>query len=176
MKVFDKKIWNDCNGMNAENWLSITKDSNIATITVVGAKGKNYSTGDLISEGEVLTITATPKENYTLKTLTVNGNAFTSGNTFTVYTAVSVVAESTNKYELTMSGENATISVKRSGDDLENNAEITYGDVLTISALPAEGYTIKTLTVNGESFISGSTKTVTGDVNVAVTTEPEAVE
>jgi hypothetical protein len=49
--------------------------------------------GDKVFMGSEITITATPDANYKLKTLTVNGTAFESGNTHSVVADVNIMAE-----------------------------------------------------------------------------------
>ncbi|HPJ91422.1 MAG TPA: T9SS type A sorting domain-containing protein, partial [Bacteroidales bacterium] len=49
--------------------------------------------GDKVFKDSEITITATPDANYKLKTLTVNGTAFESGNTHNVVADVNIVAE-----------------------------------------------------------------------------------
>lgn len=67
-------------------------------------------------------------------------------------------------YKLTISaGEGATATVIRNGVNLQNNATIFEGDVLTISATGGN------LFVNTEAFTSGNTYTVTGNTSVIVT-------
>ena len=58
---------------------------------------------------------------------------------------------------------NTTVTVKRNGTTLANNASIYAGDVLTITC------TGGTLTVNSTSFTSGNTTTVSGNVTVVST-------
>ena len=65
------------------------------------------------------------------------------------------------------SGTGYTISVTRGGTPLSNGSPITYGDVLNISATPATGYSLTSLTVNGSPHTSGANYTVTGNVSVA---------
>lgn len=73
--------------------LSVTADEN-CTVTVTKG-GQAVTAGeDAISYGDVLTITATAGEGYEIETLTVNGDAFTSGNTVTVSGDVTIVATS----------------------------------------------------------------------------------
>ena len=65
-------------------------------------------------------------------------------------------------YTLTKNqGANTTLSVKRNGVELANNATIYAGDVLTIIV------TGGTVTVNGSAFVSGNTHTVNANVTVA---------
>ena len=46
---------------------------------------------------------------------------------------------------------------------------LEYGQELTITATAETGYTLDTLTVNGEVFVSGAVHTVTGDVAIVGT-------
>ena len=48
--------------------------------------------GDKVDKNSEITITATPDNGYKLKTLTVNGNPFESGNTHIVVADVNIVA------------------------------------------------------------------------------------
>lgn len=143
--------------------------------------GESVSTGaNVLSYGDVLKITATPSSHYVMKSLKVNNKNFTSGNTITVDTDISVVAVAElEKYDLSVSaGENSTISVTRGGVEVVAGEDaVSYGDVLTISASAGEGYTLSSLTVNGDSFVSGQTLTVSGDVEiVSAATASEAQE
>lgn len=56
-----------------------------------GASTGTLSSGSVVYYGDVLTITASASSGYNLSTFTVNGSNFTSGNTITVTSAVSVV-------------------------------------------------------------------------------------
>lgn len=68
---------------------------------------------------------------------------------------------STTVYKLTITGDTGgVVAVTRNGVALANNANIYEGDVLTISAVTG------VLTVNGETFTSGDTYTVDGNVAV----------
>jgi hypothetical protein len=83
---------------------------------------------------------------------------------------ITVYAEK-DTYTLTITnGTGYSIKVTRNGSALSNNATITYGDVLTISVTAQTGYNTPTLKVNGSSFNSGSTHTVTGAVNITAST------
>lgn len=75
----------------------------------------------------------------------------------------------------TISAENCTVALTVGGQSVTS---LKYADVATITATASEGYTMSTLTVNGESHTSGQAITVSGDVVIeAVATEtPEDVE
>lgn len=76
----------------------------------------------------------------------------------------------TRTFKLTISaGTGSTITVTRGGSALTNGATVTYGDVLTISFAAKTGYTLGAHTVNGATFTSGNTHTVTGAVSVEST-------
>ena len=92
------------------------------------------------------------------------------------YTIVSLAATSNvdayfkaiEQYALTITEpENGSISVKRGGAELKNGDEVVFGDVLTITTTPADGYILSALTANGSQFTSGGTLTVQGDVTIA---------
>lgn len=84
--------------------------------------------------------------------------------------STAVTLDQNRTFKLTISaGTGSTITVKRSGVALANNASITYGDVLTVTYGASSGYTLATHTLNGSTFTSGNTHTVTGNVAVAAT-------
>jgi hypothetical protein len=64
--------------------------------------------------------------------------------------------------------ENGTIIVKRGETILASGDPIASGDVLTISAQPASGYELSTLTVAGAAFTNGAEYTVSGNATVNV--------
>lgn len=65
--------------------------------------------------------------------------------------------------------ENGTITVKRGEIVLASGDPIADGDVLTISAQPASGYELSTLTVNGATKQEDGTYKVSGTAAVSVT-------
>lgn len=128
-----------------------------------------------ITAGDVLTITATPNAGYKMKTLTVGGESFTSGNTVTVSGNLTIAAtsEALATYNLSVTAdEHCTVAVTKGGVAVTPGSNaITEGDVLTITATAAEGYQIASLTVGGEAFVSGNTVTVSGNVTVVASSE-----
>lgn len=130
------------------------------------------------------------KNNYSTVTVTINGN-FKAGYIY-VYawanntnkwlagdsTYITNITEATSAtaYTLTLTqGSNSTISVNRSSSNftytgaLSNGAKLYSGDKLTITFSAASGYNVGTHTVNGSTFTSGNTHTVSGNVKVVST-------
>lgn len=122
---------------------------------------------DILWDGDVLTITATPETDYVIRTLTVNGTTITSGDTVTVSGKVTVVGISKQLVDLAVTETECDIEVEYNGVTVEPGSNvIAIGDVLTITASAEDDYEMRTLTVNGTDFTSGNTHTVT--TNVAV--------
>ena len=151
-----------------------------SSITVT-RNGTTLSNGATITYGDVLTISFAASTGYNISKHTVNGSTFTSGGTHTVTGAVSVVATASVKsFTLTLSvGSNSTITVNRTSSpkgggatgNLSNGSTIYYSDVLTISFAVSTGCTLGTHTVNGSTFTSGGTHTVTAAVTVVSTAD-----
>ena len=81
--------------------LSIVKD-NTYSITAKGSDGKTYTSGMSVPVGTTLTFTVTPAATYKLKTLYVNGKAI-SGNSYkTTAGPISVKAEMTQEFTITV--------------------------------------------------------------------------
>lgn len=84
-----------------------------------------------------------------------------------------------SKFALTISaGTGSSITVNRTSSpvglstgDLSSGSDIYKDDKLKITFTPKANYAIKTRTVNGSTFISGNTHTVSGDVDVASTAQ-----
>lgn len=75
-----------------------------------------------------------------------------------------------DSYKLSISqGTGSVVSVLRNGTALADGATINHGDVLTIVFGVDDGYNLGAHTVNGATFASGKTHTVTGAVTVAAT-------
>lgn len=86
-------------------------------------------------------------------------------------------------YSLSISaGSNTSVSVERTSSPnqhsstgkLSSGSVVYYGDVLKITASASSGYKLSTFTVNGTSFTSGNTITVSSAINVVTTAEASA--
>nr|MCR5341403.1 leucine-rich repeat protein [Saccharofermentans sp.] len=99
--------------------------------------------------GDLVTVTATPSTGYRLKSITVNGMdieidrfSMPDKNTNVVVTFEKF------EYEITLNQPaNGTVSV--------NKNPANYGDKITVTAKPSEGYTLDTIKVNGKALSSG---------------------
>ena len=68
-----------------------------------------------------------------------------------------------------------TITIANAAQSLSataTTANIPHRTILTITATPAEGYQLSTLTVNGEAFTSGNTHILSADATIAATFSP----
>lgn len=155
--------------------LTITGDEHV-TLTVK-VNGKTATAGaDKLYNGDKIKVTATAAEGYTLSTLTLNGEDIESGDVNIVngHSVTIVAAATLNTYDLARSGDNCTIAVTKGAEAVEDGeGVISHGDELTITATAEEGYTLTSLKVNGEDFVSGSAVTVDGNVTIEATTESE---
>lgn len=139
--------------------------------------GKNVNAGvydDKLYNGDKIKITAEGKTGYDAA-ITVNGEAFTSGDTFVVDgAAVSITISATLKtYDLARTAdEHVTVAVTKGGNAVEDGEGVlTHGNTITVTATAAEGYTLKSLKLNGTDFTSGNTHTVAGDVSIVAESE-----
>lgn len=119
--------------------------------------------------GDVIKISVLADTGYTNATISVNGLPFTSGNTMVVKTDLTIVGNATAEtYFLERTATNCTITVLDSDNEpiTDGANKLTYGDVITISAVASEGYELTTFTVNGTDYISGSSTTVRGNFTI----------
>lgn len=132
---------------------------------------------DILFNGDVLTITAVPDEGYTIQ-LQVNGVDLPADGKYTVNGSNVVVStvSSLQTYALSREvDENVTVTVEDAGSPVEDGENvITYGGVLTITATASEGYSVASLKVNGEDFMSGGEYNVSGPVEIVATSEANA--
>ncbi len=101
--------------------------------------------------------------------MTVNGEDFENGGSWLVVCDVNVVATFTEvvRYEVTWEVENGTIEVSDENFTTVNEGDqVLPGTVLTINAVPADGYELESLTVNGTEIDNGGDWEVTGDVHI----------
>lgn len=139
-----------------------------------GAPGATYFYGS--TESIVLSSTKPTRTGYTFlgwatsstattATYSAGQNIGTRSSSLTLY---AVWEKKT--FELSISeGTGSNIVVKRGSTTLSDGALITYGDELTITFTTTSGYNLETHTVNGVSFTSGGTLTVTSDTSVVST-------
>ena len=72
--------------------------------------------------------------------------------------------------------ENGTVTIARNGEAVQPGDDaLSYGDVVTITAEPRDGYILTSLTVNGEEFTPGDELLITGPVSIEATFVENAV-
>ena len=150
--------------------ITITQPTSNGTITVTSA-GENHTSSFTVTHGTTIKIVATPNTGYNFKSLTVNGNAFTSGNSMTVTSNITVVGTtSANSYLVTISQpSNGTVSAVYNGTTYTSNFYADYGSTVKVSISANTGYHVTDLTWNSSSVSSGSTQTVTSALTLTGT-------
>ena len=103
--------------------------------------------------GDVVTITATPAENYELSSITVNDVAI-EGTTFTMPAADVAVKVLFKAIDYTI-----TVGTADNGSIAVSKTTANVGDIVTITATPAENYELLSITVN-DVAIEGTTFTM----------------
>lgn len=151
--------------------LSISQGTG-TTITVKRGS-TTLSNGATLKKGDSITITISANTGYNLSSQSH------SNGTYTVSGNVSVSASASVKsFKLSISaGTGSSVTVNRTSSpkkgastgNLSSGATIYYSDVLKITFTASTGYEIATHTVNGSSFTSGSSHTVTANVSVVAT-------
>ncbi len=166
--------FNDLSGSQAldetrQFTLSISAGTGSA-VTVL-RNGTALPSGAVLTYGDRLTVNFSAQSGYALTAHTLNGASFPSGGTHTVTGAVAVAATAARKtYTLTISaGTGSTVTVLRGGTALPGGASITHGDTLTVRFAAQSGWELLTHTLNGASFPSGGSHTVSGAVTVVAT-------
>lgn len=100
------------------------------------------------------TFTATADEGFVIDQLWVDGVEITAASGQTTYTPDDPQSSVFVTFAYTVeiaTPENGTLTVTRSGASLTSGSLVRPGDVLEITATPASGYTLESLSVNGAS-------------------------
>lgn len=166
-----------------------------ANITVrrVSTNNENASTnatlknGDPIYHDDQLEITCSANTGYNLSSIKIGSSVIENGSVHTVSGDITItVTTEVKSYSLTLNPDTGvTINVNRTSSPLKGAAnktftssefvtyknEIYYGDELTITFSSSTGYKIEQQLVNQEFFTSGSSHTVSDDVEVTAITD-----
>ena len=183
--VGDFKLMKQVQAGEIETYTVTWAEPENGTLTVTADTGTLQS-GATVEAGTSITVTATPDEGYELETLTVGGEAFTSGESYVVEANTEIVATFAEvpptMYTVSWTADNCDITVETAeGTTVENGGEVAEGTELTITATAADGYeleslTLESLTVNGDDFENGTTWTVAGDVTIAATVRGTGID
>ena len=142
------------------------------TLTKEG-EGKVVITGadnlGAVRAGTKLTVTATPANGWELTALTANGADILSSKTFVVYNPTEVRATFTKKapktYGVTLTKEGEGKVVITGADNL---GAVRAGTKLTVTATPAIGWGVKSITANGKDITAEKSFVVTSNTIVKV--------
>lgn len=143
-------------------------------LRVVDSYGNLYQSGDPITAGTVLTITATPENGYELQSLTVNGTTYSGSYTVGSESVVidAQFVQHIVKNIITYAPVNGTITVvDLNGKSYPSGSAVEKGVQLVITAKPATGYQFKSLTVDGIAASSNTVTVIFGETSMSVAAE-----
>ena len=172
--VGDFKLMKQVQAGEIETYTVTWAEPENGTLTVITDTGTLQS-GATVEAGTSITVTATPDEGYELETLTVGGEAFTSGESYVVEANTEIVATFAEvpptMYTVSWAEPvNGTLEVTvGSGITIQSGAVVEAGASITVTATPAEGYQLETLTVGGEALENGASYAVNSDVEIVAT-------
>ena len=147
-------------------------DTYAVTLTKEG-EGKVAISGadnlDAVVAGSKLTVTAIPADGWLIATMTANGKDITTDKSFVVTsnTTVKVVfkKQPPKTYAVTLTKEgDGTVDIS-GADDL---GAVVTGSKLTVSATPADGWTVSSITANGKDITTDKSFVVTSNTVVKV--------
>lgn len=149
---------------------TVSIPDNVSATVIADSGNILLANGSKVYDGEKVKISAAPADQ-TLKSLKVNGSAITNGQTITVSgTNLNIEVEFEAEKELAVTIPEG-VAVSKGDTALKNGDKVKVGDSLKISAAK-QGYSVKTLKVNGADFVSGSSYTVTdADTDVKIEVE-----
>lgn len=134
----------------------------------VAISGANDLTA--VPAGTKLTVTAKPADGWELTVLTANGADILPSESFVVYNPTEVKAVFTKKtfktYPVTLVKEGEGTVAISGADNLD---AVKAGSKLTVTATPADGWEVKSLTANGKDITADKTFVVNSDTEVKVT-------
>ena len=128
-------------------------------------EGYNDETLQAVAEGTELTVVATPKDGYSLTSLTVGTQDILATKKFVVTRALTVKAIFKKKVAITLAKEGeGTLAIEGYND--ETLKAVAEGTELTVIATPKDGYSLTSLTAGTQDILATKKFTVTGAVIV----------
>lgn len=118
-------------------------------------------------KGKNIELIVTPAKGYELDTLTVNGTAI-EGTSFVMPEANVTVAATFKKSTYTV-----TVTSSEGGKAEADKTTAQMGDTVKITATPANGYKLSSITVNGTAITGASFEMSAENAAVVVTFKPE---
>lgn len=130
------------------------------TLTVMNGSAALVPGANTVEENSELTITAEPAQGYRLESLTVNGSAFTSGDTYTVtgnteiavsFAEIPVVTHIIT-YSVKQGEGTITLSNLEGTETYQSGASLRADKSFKITFSPAEDYTVEKVMYGSTSF------------------------
>ena len=144
-------------------YLSVINTNNNMTVT----------SGSRVAEGTVLTVTVLPNNYYELQSLTANGVEIVN-NTLLVTESVEIMAVLVPVYYTVTytQPQHGQLFVMNDSIIVESGSNVAGGTRLTVTVTPEPGYTLESLTANGQNIIN-NTLVVTESVEIIAVVTPQ---
>lgn len=143
--------------------VTLTKEGE-GEVALTGADDLNR-----VPAGTKLTVTAKPADGWELTVLTANGADILSSKTFVVYNPTEIKAVFTKKapktYPVTLVKEGEGTVAISGADNLD---AVKAGSKLTVTATPADGWEVKSITANGKDITADKSFMITSNTIVKV--------
>lgn len=157
--------------------LTFTNPTN-GTMTVTNQKGVSKGNGDLVDEGDVLTINVTPIGDYKVSQVTNNSAPITpTDGKYTVTVSAADVVLNATLVELAKPAVKITqkndgkITVMNGTTEVADNTTVKEGDKLTITAVPVDdNHTVTAIRVNNIEVVADKDGVYTYEVKAGDTT------
>lgn len=140
---------------------------------VVKNGNMTVSSGTHVADSTVLTVTVLPNIGYTLESLTANGVEIVN-NTLLVTESVEIVAVLVPVYYTVTytQPQHGQLLVMNDSITVESGSNVAGGTRLTVAVTPESGYTLESLTANGQNIIN-NTLVVTESVEIIAVLIPQ---
>lgn len=155
--------------MHNISW-NVTGNGTLQVITDAG----NINNNTQLQQGTTLQVVATPDANAQLASLRVNGSEFTTGSLKVQgEVKIDVVFEQkpVDMYSVTIEKvENGSVLIyQEDGTPVLSGSTLPVDTKIKVITLPAAGYRVNEITLNGKAYANGELYTVTQDVSAKAT-------
>ena len=147
-----EKVWKEFNPIVEDAYYTITYSQPANGTLKIKSGTQDIASGSTVKDGTILTIEATPDQHYKLDSIRVNGKRLDK---------LSITVEENTRIEAFFGKEKYTVKYNNpyggklyviKGTDIVTSGEgVEYGPELTVKTAPDAGFTLQSLTPNGQT-------------------------